>query len=387
MSEHEAGWYFSRGDAELGDKCPRARFNRTMLGKRGVVGIGTSFELSFGTIVHRCTEWVLTGKMTLSEAAAYASEAAGKLVLGGEVPRAVHDEAQEQFFKEAQALGSGLVWAWGLYVLPELLSNYKILHVEDQTAYKRDGFVLPTVADLILEASDGTLVYPDWKTAAWVNGAWMQQWVRSAQLHQTARAIEQVLGKEVEYCYVQALVKGRWQNGYQQSPLVWGYFNEEEDPEKRAWKGVDTPQWLFKHTARKKWHRTPQWLSGMSSEQWVRSMPEEIARSVVPRTQPIAIDEELAERWWVQHIMKETRYQEGLRMLRLSTGPDHTTALMDEYFPQHNKECDPVVGFKCDFHAICHDYTVGLDPVGSGYYRPRPTYQERLAEESAKHEA
>lgn len=220
MSDHDRLWFFSRGDAELGDRCPRARYNRTILGGRGVVRIGSSFELSFGRIIHRALEEVLTDRMDVGHASDYASSSVAKVVLAGEVPGKIPVEFHEQFYREAQALAAGLVWAWGLYVLPSIRATYNILKVEEGTSYQRDGFVLPTVADLVLESKvDQAVVYPDFKTAAWVNPSWMDQWNRSAQLHQTARAIEQVIGREVDYCYVQALVKGRWQNGYQQSPL------------------------------------------------------------------------------------------------------------------------------------------------------------------------
>jgi hypothetical protein len=401
MSEQGDVWYFSRGDAELGDKCPRARYHRTISTGRGVVKIGSSFELSFGSIIHKALEWVLTEKMSLDDAESYARQSIHKVVISGEVPKKIPIEFQDQFDRESQALAGGLIWAWGLYVLPSLRTAYNVLHAEEQTTYIRDGFALPTVADVILESKeDQTLIYPDYKTTAWVNPAWMAQWNRSAQLHTTARAIEQVLGREVEYCYVQALVKGQWKNDYQQSPMVWGYYNPELDDEKRQVRqkgggGRIDPQWLWKHTLRKGWVRTAQWQSGMSSRQWIEAMPPDMARSVVPRTQPIMIDEELAETWWRQHIIKEQVYREAKTQLhQLDTDTAHTIVpadlsiyhrerIMDRAFPQDFTQCTPVIGFRCDYNALCHE---GLDPLGCGIYRKRPTYAERLAEESAAEE-
>ena len=397
MSEQNNEWYFSRGDAELGDKCPRARYHRTINTGRGVVKIGSSFELSFGRIIHHCLEWVLVNKITLDEAEEYARRSIHKVITRGEIPGKVGVEFQEQFDREAQALAGGLIWAWGLYVLPALRADYNILHVETQTAYRRDGFVLPTVADVILESKlDQTLVYPDWKTTAWVNPPWMAQWNRSAQLHTTARAIEQVLGRGVEYCYVQALVKGGWKNGYQQSPMVWGYHNPEPDDEKRRVRRKDgcgrvDPQWMWKHTLRKGWTRTAQWQSGMTSRQWVEAMPPDIARSVVPRTQPIMIDDELAETWWRQHTIKEAAYRSGKRSLAIledgpvmGVGDEQEKAhqyTMDLVFPQDFTQCEPVIGFRCDYIGLCHEQ---MDPLGCGLYRKRPTFAERQAEEAAE---
>jgi hypothetical protein len=195
MTTHDKEWYFSRGDAELYDKCPRARYHRTIRDGRGLVKVGSSFELSFGRIVHRATEHFLLGKEALADAATEAATAISKVVLAGEVPKKVPIEFQEQFLNEAKALAAGLVWTWGLHVYPSIKTNYEVVHVETQTAYRRDNMVLPTVADVILRSKDDdSLVYPDWKTAAWVNGDWMTSWNRSAQLHTTARAIAQVLG-------------------------------------------------------------------------------------------------------------------------------------------------------------------------------------------------
>lgn len=382
MTDHGKDWYFSRGDAELYDKCPRARFHRTIGHTgRGIVKVGSSFEQSLGRIIHRACEWVLLNRVALGPAAGYAASAAHKLVSGGEIPRKVPAEYHEQFLNEAEALAGGLVWAWGLFVLPDIRANYTVIAAEEQTAYRKDGLVMPTVADLLLESKDDeTLVYPDWKTAAWVNPDWMEQWSTAAQLHTTAKAIEQVMGREVEYCYVQALVKGRWQNGYQQSPLCWAYFNEKfSDP-----KNTD-PEWSFKYKAGKKWRRTAPWLEGIPTEEWVKMIPREVAGSIVPRTPPIIVNPHLADTWWRQHAIKERQIRDAKTFLTL-TSPSETERrhVMDRDFPQDFTQCRPVIGHNCDYQEICHDpHGIGADPIGSGQFKRRPTYAERLKEESA----
>lgn len=381
MTEHNTEWYFSRSDAENYDKCPRIRYHRTIRDGRGIVKIGSSFELSFGRIVHKATEKFLLGEATLADAAAEAAKATHKVVMSGEIPKKVPIEFQEQFLGEAKALASGLVWTWGIHVYPAIKASYDIVHVETQTAYRKDGLVLPTVADLILRSKDdGTLVYPDWKTAAWVNADWMSSWNRSAQLHTTAKAIEQVIGEPVEYCYVQALVKGRWQSGYMQSPLCYAYIKEDAEPE-------DKEFFSYKYTSRKGFIRTPQHMTGITMERWVRNMPQEIAMGLVPRTPPIIVDPELADTWWRQRVIKERKIQRAKNDLAFKA-PEQVTdieAIMDEVFPQHFDQCAPVVGFRCDYFDLCHDtHGVGADPLNSGLFRKRPTYQERLAEESAE---
>jgi hypothetical protein len=380
MTEKE--WYFSRGDAELYDKCPRARYHRTISGERGIVKIGSSFELSLGRIIHRATEWVLTGKLPLYDAAKYAASAVYKLVQTGEYPRAIPDEAKEQFVKESQALAEGLVWAWGLGVYPDIKANYNVIAVEEQTAYRKDGMVLPTVADVVLESKDDqTLVYPDWKTTAWVNAAWMDQWNRAAQLFTTVRAVEQVLDREVEYCYVQALVKGRWQKGYQQSPLCWAYLNESADGTE------EDPTWSYKYKAGKKWRRTAPWLENIPMQTWVTNMPREILSSIVPRTPPIIVNPYLADTWWRQRLLKEQEISRAKQALADLAIVDKQF-IMDKTFPQDFTQCDPVIGYACDYKDICHDPAgIGSDPIGSGLYRRRPTYQERLLEESVEEKA
>ena len=411
-------WYFSRGDAELYDRCPRARFNRTLLDGRGVIKQGSTFELSLGRIIHQSIEDILLNRagkswltgdrlreqhdaLYLTLAASNAGDRIEQVVLNGEVPRKISEESHEQFRQEARCLAEGLIWAWGLHIYPLLQANYNIIGIERRAAYSRSvrlplssraedtTMVLPTVADVVLQSKDdGSYVYPDWKTAAWVNGAWMDSWNRAAQIHTTALAVEQALGEEVEYCYIQALVKGRWQNGYQQSPLCWAY--QHVNGELR-----------YKYTAGAKWKRVPQWESGLNMEEWTRQMPQEIAMNLVPRTPPIIIDRDLAETWWQQRVIKETAImtakQEladlGIRpsMATRTTreGPSEpgtTTAqyIMDSVFPQHFDQCSPVIGFRCDYYDICHTPTTGQDPIGSGIYRRRPTYEERCQEEGTK---
>jgi len=387
-------WYFSRGDAELYDKCPRARFNRTILEGRGVIKVGSSFELSLGRIVHHAIENILIvqNPIALKDAALDAADRIEKVVANGEVPKKILPEFHEQFTQEARCLAEGLIWAWGLHVWPSIKANYHVHCIETQAAYRREWgetyMVLPTVADVVLQSKDdGSYVYPDWKTAAWVNGAWMDSWNRAAQLHTTALAVEQALGEEVEYCYIQALVKGRWQNGYQQSPLCWAYQH------------TDTGEWRYKYTAGNKWQRTPMWSTGTSMEDWIRNMPQEIAMNLVPRTPPIIIDRDLAETWWRQRVVKEERIKEGKeKLLRLGVAPNLGTgpratgtagaqraqAIMDVHFPQHFDQCAPVIGFRCDYYDVCHSPTIGDDPIGSGLYRRRPTYAERIKEEGTQ---
>ena len=149
----------------------------------------------------------------------------------------------------------------------------------------------------------------------------------------------------------------------------------------------------------------------MNSRQWVEAMPPDIARSTVPRTQPSMIDEELAETWWRQHVIKEARYakakeelssidsfgipvgekdplhyhspHDGQLVRRVGPLPGRDRRrrrIMDTVFPQDFTQCEPVIGFRCDYVDICHDR---CDPLSSGIYRVRPTYAERVAEESA----
>ncbi len=398
-------WYFSRGDAELYDKCPRARYNRTILEGRGVVKVGSSFELSLGRIVHHAIESILLNYVTkrspqtpantwkdplaIGYAAEHAEDSIGEVVLNGEVPKKIPLESHEQFHKEARCLAGGLIWTWALHVLPFIEANYHIVSIEKQTAYEREWgetlMVLPTVADVVLQSKDdGSYIYPDWKTAAWVNGAWMDSWNRAAQLHTTALAVEQVLGEEVEYCYIQALVKGRWQNGYQQSPLCWAYQHK------------DTGELRYKYTAGAKWNRIAQWTTGFSMREWIENMPQEIAMNLVPRTPPIVIDRALAETWWQQRVIKEERIMNAKHAMddlgvrptmetggtaTATVGSIRTQTIMNTVFPQHFDQCSPVIGFRCDYYDICHTTTTGRDPIGSTLYRRRPTYEERCQEE------
>lgn len=415
MSEENL-WYFSRGDSELYDKCPYARYNRTIRFGRGMIKIGSSFELSLGRIVHKATEFVLLGSKSLREAARYAEESILKVVMAGEVPKKVPVEFQDQFSREAQCLTGGLVWMWGLHVLPSLMAQFDIVSVEGRTTFKKDGMALPTVGDLLLrdKTNPDLYVYPDWKTAAWVNNAWIDSWNRSAQLHTTAAAMEQTTGHEIAYCYVQALVKGRWERDRQQSPLCWAQFNPEPDEAKRAYRGQPLDQWVWEHTARKQWIRTPQWMSGMSIEQWCRAIPRGVALTLVPRTPPIIIDPHLVDTWWRQRVIKEKRIKEAKGDLINSTevwapDPDRSwdapgwqgtlsnakmeamrqqehQAIIDDVFPQVFTQCKPVVGFTCDYYENCHETGIGEDPLGSGIYRPRPTYEQRIKEESANND-
>lgn len=176
----------------------------------------------------------------------------------------------ERLILEQRTLIEAIMWVFASVVLPQLLSQYRILSSEfeetmvldctcglgegvaDWTVHHdRDcaGIVQQGRADLILEGwADpvrGQLVYDEIKTKATPNLPWEKAFEHSGQLRVNMETASRRLGKRITAAYIPVLFKGKFGHDqfdppevprYQHTALVYGYYDPGSP-------GFRAPEW------------------------------------------------------------------------------------------------------------------------------------------------
>lgn len=151
-------------------RCPRARYLGYHIYGTGIQRAGMSIPLATGTHVHRGIEKLLRG-FSIDESA---ETAKAEYRVEIEKRGLNINESEEAAFVayEQMALVEGLVRAYGIRQLPELLTRYDVLEVEQEDCevmLESEGFKLDWQAKadaLLREKSSGDLYVYSLKTAA-----------------------------------------------------------------------------------------------------------------------------------------------------------------------------------------------------------------------------
>lgn len=277
---------------------------------------------------------------------------------------------QEQCF-----LIEGLIWAWTLEVLPEVLRRGRILEVEHDDTYvfgctcqlgdgigtKNDhearecqGIGLQCKPDfLLLTYHTEELEYHEFKTTSLDGSLFRDKWEVQIQTFSAILDAERRHGKQVQSVYIHGLVKGRREGEYnadtgkrdgaykQQSVFCYGYRKAANPPmEQEQWAATyeyfDAYEGKTKRLG-KAWKKVPLWElpqelvpAGMSKgEYWARWIPADARRKGLVVLGPFQRQGQM-----VQHFLEETqgeeaRWQQGLWQLY-----DLGQAIIAERYPE-----------------------------------------------------
>ena len=129
--------YTSRSEVEAYQDCPRYRFNQYHLLDKGVVPVAKSIPLVTGGAVHRGVEHLLNrvriGETADVEMAVQIAkdQYATDCEIAGFSGKGVQTDRQMAYtFGEQKALVEGLIRAWALVELPNIIGRYKVVAVE-----------------------------------------------------------------------------------------------------------------------------------------------------------------------------------------------------------------------------------------------------------------
>lgn len=180
------------------------------------------------------------------------------------------DEAVQAVTREQCYLIEGLIWAWCLEVLPEVLRRGRIVEVEHDDTYvfgctcglgdgvgsqhdheERDcqGLGLMCKPDFVLETRlTKELEYNEFKTTSMDSVTFRDKWEVAVQTFSATLDVERRWGKHVQSVYIHGLVKGKREGDYnsdtgkrdgtirQNSPFVYGYRKPGTPPmEREEW--------------------------------------------------------------------------------------------------------------------------------------------------------
>jgi hypothetical protein len=359
--------FHSRPRAVSDWKCPRARYWNYEFDGTGLVKEGDSYALNFGTIMHEAL-----GALALNgdpEAIFEKAATAIRLECLGdeEVPQA--DDLE--YANEQSALMEGLIRGFYRQVWPELRQRYpEVLLVEEDIDYLHDEeFHFLCKPDLVLgNPVTEEVVYVEYKTTSSKKTEWVNSWNTAIQIHATARAIGQHLGRPVTSIIVQGLYKGFESYGKQSSPFCYAYKKAGNPP-------FSEDQISYEYKAGLK--RTPTWELEGGLRKWVENMPDAILQDQFPQTPPIYIREDLMDAFYRQRVARENEIAIASQLIKNSNNADSTIAVLDLAFPQKFDQCTPSFGFPCTYKQLCFGHVA--DPFEAGFAIRKPHHPVELA--------
>jgi hypothetical protein len=339
------------------------------------------------------------------------------------------DQSVQYLVREQNYLIEGLIWAWCLEVLPELLRRSKILEVEHDDTYICDctcglgdgilaladheareclGIGLMCRPDFISEQRiTAELEYHEFKTTSVDSPMFRDKWETMIQMFAATLDAERRLGRPVSYIYIHALIKGRREGEWsaesgskdgmvrQQSVFCYGYRKPAMPPmEAEEWRA--TYEYFDEFEGKKKrlgtkYKKTGIWElpgvpEGMSpAEFWVKWIPAEARKKNLLLLGPFNRQEML-----VPEFMEEVKGDEGHwreicwqlyekgQALTAAHGEDHNTWADPEFqsllhrLVHRSYECRRYgLNHRCAFEDMCMKREGWADPLGSGKYIPR----------------
>jgi hypothetical protein len=354
--------------------CARSRYLNNHTGPHGY-GIqlkGTRIPLSTGTAYHAglakvleyCQDF-LTSEQAVKDVHATYGQAVPNTVV-----RAAVQDAQLQYgltvaargfaymadqpavaetLREQNYLIEGLIWAWVLEVLPEVLSRGRVVEVEhdetfvfgctcglsdgvgsqaDHEARECQGIGLMCKPDFLLETwATQELEYHEFKGTGSDGPAFRDKWEVMIQMFAATLDAERRRGKSVGAIYVHGLLKGRRGQEYnpesgkydvgpdrQSSVLVYGYRKPAVPP-------MEAEEWAAQYSWQELDEKSGQVVNRRLGKVWKKAgvwdLPEQL---LTPELQSRA-------EWWAKWIPAEVR-----RKQLVVLGPFSRQAIMVPHF-------------------------------------------------------
>jgi len=403
----------------------------------------TQIPLATGTYVHGALAEILKAVQASGKAP---TKTALRLILSIQLARykreieaaafsGVPPEGLQAVVDEQFSLVKGLVWAWVRVVLPTVIEEFEVIAVEEEYVLvmgctcglgtaesdsKRHGEFCTGVRqmlrpDFVLRSrAEGTLSVHDFKTTAYLNDQWIEEYRQSVQMAVGTVGVEQRLREPVETYYIHPLIKGQRKNDYdaetkeysgpkrQNSVLCYLYYRMANPP----LYGEDfQPKWKFTgedgkgHTLGRAYQKVPVWeavFPGKPTDQdniefWVNTLlPEYVLQEMFALIGPYQRNRAMIRQYMDSMPAEEGRWNTLLWELydeevKHGWGSDEFQTALNVAIPR-SYDCYQY-GNRCQFYDICierKDQT-WKDPIASGRYLPRrPHHQLELEEMLAR---
>lgn len=357
MSDVQPLIFFDRTRRSTDQTCRRRRWWAFEFEGRGISPRARAIYFDIGDIVHKALAALLRQDAEQEETIRDAVEGFRHQVT---LPP---DKLEEQC-----ALIEGMLRGWCRAVLPRLLEDYNVLHVETEFPYRLRGGEVPiemgVTPDALLERkSDLTVWYREHKTSGSLDERWFPQWPKAIQLHSTAHIVGERMGRPVEGVIVGGLYKGyenRKAGGRQESIWCYGYARPGTI-------GGQEILYEYKPGTRK----VATWQEQDGVKGWVERMPFHVVQDQFAETPPIYLNAYLVERFFAQSAHRESEIRTVRDQYYATSDPVMREAYLDTYFPQNFDECAPPIGAPCPYGDCCFNPVIADNPLATGLYVPR----------------
>lgn len=416
-------WLSDRSRYETGNQCPSERLLRYHWGPHGygIQKAAQKIPLATGDVIHRGLAHVLkwvhhTDQLPtpdITDAGVNLALAAYLSII--ETRGLLHwseDAGQQQRLVDEQALlVEGLIRAWVLWRLPEVLRDWRIVHVEeehvsvldctcgigdrlgtlaDHVAKGCEGIGIQTRADFLGEhRTSGTFSYHEFKTTGENNARFRETYETTMQPYLGTLGIEDELGIEVDQIFVHGLIKGQFKHEYnpvtkdytgpeyQDSRLVYGYMDSSDPSEpwmvKASWynelgEQKKLPR-AFKKTPVSRFGNYQEYL-----ELFADDLRGQVLHTIGPLLRKDHVRSQALEGW----VHEERRIRWALHELADLIdvhGGDWTAEPVQKFIAREFRptfDCQRFGGrYKCHFIPICHRHPGWEDPMGLLGFVPR----------------
>jgi len=395
-------------------RCPRKRYYEYELHGTGFTSallnpdleVGQAVHIGLGDMLRQGRDKVIHDSIVIdigqatNKAVQYFTEKSESAQFRLDSGQQYNEEIEEN-----AALVEALTYAWGLYRLPNLLQEYKIIDVEHEEVHELApdlGWMARPDA-LLKSMFDGSYSVLSIKTAKSVDSRSKSQFRIDMQGDSERPGVEQRLGIEVNRVHLEILIKGY----RRESPKGSGVYHRS-NPLIRAWKqeGVTPELDEYSHSyyyhdgernrrLGKGWFGTPMWKeSGFTLREWVQDLwdgkhlaPRQELCNVVQNQFEFQILDRDADELWEWDA--STTFQE-LRVADAAYDANEALAFRDRdeffhvlntAFPKYRQSCDYPQA--CWLKKICWEQpqtVFDLNPLELEEYKPRIAHHEPEAE-------
>lgn len=419
-------WLTDRSRYETGNKCPRNRLLEYHWGPHGY-GIrksATKIPLATGDVIHRGLGHVLVWcqqndttppPLVLDTSVQMALDAYQEIIDTRGLLHWHEDQGQQdRLVEEQKLLIEGLIRAWTLWRLPEVLRDWQIVHVEeehlsvfdctcgigdrlgtleDHVAKGCEGIGVQTRADFVaLHRASGTYSYHEFKTTAENNARFREEYETTMQPYLGTIGIEDALGIEITQIFVHGLIKGSYDKEYNPATKLYDGPEYQNSRLVYAWKNEATAvnhEWAVRYA----WtdptgvgHKLPRsfkraYVSEFGPyKEYLETFGEDLRPQVLHTIGPLLrkdhvrtgaleswVHEERRIRWALHHLADLIDAHAG----------DWATEPVQRFLDREFKrtfDCQRFGGrYKCHMIPICHEHPGWEDPMGLlGYVQRRP---------------